>query len=90
VKADAENRPLRSFRPNLPRTIRDKPGIQSYIASVCIADAVHACDDQRRDDWIEESLCRSVATVIFIPLRLCMTVRLCFVALVPRWAGSKN
>jgi hypothetical protein len=59
VDADAENRPSRPFRPNLPRTIPDKPGVQSHIASVCIAEAVHARDDQRRDDWIEDSLCRS-------------------------------
>jgi hypothetical protein len=31
-----------------------------------------------------------VATVIFIQLRLCMTMRLFFVALVPRWADSKD
>jgi hypothetical protein len=56
VEADAETRPSRPFRPNLPRTIRDKPGVRSYVASVCIAEAVHARDDQRRDDWIEDSV----------------------------------
>jgi hypothetical protein len=58
VGTDAENGPSRPFRPNLPRTIPDKPGVQSYIASVCIAGAVHARDDQQRDDWTEDSLYR--------------------------------
>jgi len=58
MDADAENRP-RPFRPNLPRTIPDKPGVQSYIASVCVAEAVHARDNQRKDEWIEDSLYRS-------------------------------
>jgi hypothetical protein len=59
VEADAENQRSRPFRPNLPRTVTDKPGVQSYIASLCIAEAVHALGDQRWDEWIEDSLYRA-------------------------------
>ena len=88
METDTENRPSRAFRPNLPRTIPDKPGVQPYIASVCIAYAVHTRNHQRGDDWVEDGLYRFSS--IFIQLWLCMALKSFFVALVRCWAGSKD
>lgn len=46
-----------------------QPGIQSYVASMCFAEAVHACDElnvfPRRDNWFAP-----VATGAFVELWL--------------------